>query len=139
MCGLRVNCYKKLWETQSVYLATKRPPLWGWYKYFFAAVHRSRLADCVAKVESRRATNFSRKPETGALADPYDLNRITEVACEFNVRRRGPSHLYTKAAPVARRFFEPRCKKIFATISAQEGYVRLDGGQFGDKRLGLTI
>jgi len=41
----------------------------------------SRLsADCVAKVASCRATNFSRKPEQEAIADSYSLTRITEVA-----------------------------------------------------------
>jgi hypothetical protein len=35
------------------------------------------------------------------IADSCNFNRVTEVACEFNVRRRGPSHLYTKSAPAA--------------------------------------
>jgi hypothetical protein len=30
---------------------------------------------------------FRENPKREALADSYDLNRITEVACEFNVRR----------------------------------------------------
>ena len=30
---------------------------------------------------------FRENPTREALADSYDLNRITEVACEFNVRR----------------------------------------------------
>ena len=47
-----------------------------------AAVHsQCRLwVDCVAKVESCRATNFSRKPETGSTRHSNDLNRVTEVA-----------------------------------------------------------
>jgi len=69
-----------------------------------------------SKVAGRRI--FRENPKREALADSYDLNRITEVACEFNVRRWGPSHLYTKAAPAARRIFDSQCKKTFATISA---------------------
>jgi hypothetical protein len=30
---------------------------------------------------------FRENPKRDALADSYDLNRITEVACEFNVWR----------------------------------------------------
>ena len=44
-------------------------------------------SDCVAKVESCRATNFSRNMIREATANLYNLNRVTEVACEFNVRR----------------------------------------------------
>ena len=77
-------------------------------------------ADIVAKVGSCRATNFSRKHKQKAIADLYNLNRITEAACEFNVRRRGPSHLYTKVAPAARRIIGPQCKTTFATQSPYE-------------------
>jgi len=38
-----------------------------------------------SKVAGRRI--FREKPKREALTDSYDLNRITEVACEFNVRR----------------------------------------------------
>jgi hypothetical protein len=38
-----------------------------------------------SKVAGRRI--FRENPKREALADSYDLNRITEVACEFNVRR----------------------------------------------------
>jgi hypothetical protein len=34
-----------------------------------------------------------------------------------------PSHLYTKAAPAARRIFGHQCKTSFATQSAKSGYV----------------
>jgi hypothetical protein len=37
------------------------------------------LADCVAKVESCRATNFSRKHQTGSIVDSCILNRTTKV------------------------------------------------------------
>ena len=45
------------------------------------------LADTVAKVESCRATDFSRNYETETIADLYSVTHISEVACEFNVRR----------------------------------------------------
>jgi hypothetical protein len=38
-----------------------------------------------SKVAGRRI--FRENPKREALADSYDLNRITEVACEFNVWR----------------------------------------------------
>jgi hypothetical protein len=44
--------------------------------------------------------------------------RVTEVAGEFNVGRRGPPHLYTKAAPVALRIFDHPRKTTFATKAA---------------------
>ncbi|MGD0148929.1 MAG: hypothetical protein ABSB77_10115, partial [Xanthobacteraceae bacterium] len=46
------------------------------------------------------------------------------VACEFNVRRWEPSHLYTKTAPVARRIFDHQCKTTFATQSANSRHLR---------------
>jgi hypothetical protein len=49
---------------------------------------------------------FRENTKREAIADSYNLNRVTDVACEFNVRRRGPSHLYTKTAPIARRIFD---------------------------------
>lgn len=45
------------------------------------------LADTVAKVQSCRSANFRENTEREAIADSYNLNRVTEVACEFNVRR----------------------------------------------------
>ena len=78
-------------------------------------------ADCVAKVECCRSINFSRKHKREAIADSYNLYRVTEVACEFNVRRWEPSHLYTKTAPVARRIFDHQCKTTFATQSTLTG------------------
>jgi len=38
-----------------------------------------------SKIAGPRIFRENRKRE--ALADSYDLNRITEVTCEFNVRR----------------------------------------------------
>jgi hypothetical protein len=61
---------------------------------------------------------FGENTRREAITDSYGLSRITEVACEFSVRRRGPSHLYPKAAPTGRRIFEPRLKSTFATKSA---------------------
>src|SRR4029450_7408212 len=68
-----------------------------------------------SKVAGRRILHENRKRE--AIADSYSFTAISEVACEFNERRRGPSHLYLKAAPPARRIFEPQCKTSFATQS----------------------
>src|ERR1700730_10734996 len=62
---------------------------------------------------------FRENTKREAIADSYNLNRVTEVACEFKVRRRGPSHLYTKAAPVARRILDHQCKTTLATKSTQ--------------------
>ena len=38
-----------------------------------------------SKVAGPRFFRENKKQET--IADSYDLNRVTEVACEFNVRR----------------------------------------------------
>src|ERR1700730_17004699 len=71
-----------------------------------------------SKVEGLRIFLENAKRET--IADSYNLNRVSEVACEFTVRRCGPSHLYTKTAPVARRIFDHQCKTSFATQSSQK-------------------
>ena len=63
-----------------------------------------------SKVAGRRI--FRENPKRQALANSYDLNRITEVACEFNVRRRGPSHLYTKARLQPAEFLNPSAKRL---------------------------
>jgi hypothetical protein len=62
---------------------------------------------------------FRENTKRKAIADSYNLIRVAEVAREFNVRRLGPSHLYTKAAPVARRIFGHQCKTTFATKSTR--------------------
>src|SRR5579864_7792678 len=51
------------------------------------------------------------------IADSITPNRVAEVACEFNARECVPSHLYTKAAPKARRIFDHPRKTTFATVS----------------------
>ena len=70
-----------------------------------------------SKVAGLRIFRENMKRQT--IADSNNLNHVTEVACEFNVRRWDPSHLYTKTAPVARRIFDHQCKTTFATISAK--------------------
>src|SRR4029453_14431330 len=67
------------------------------------------------KVCGPRILHENKKRE--AIAYSYSFTAISEVACEFNERRRGPSHLYLKAAPPAPRIFEPQCKTSFATQS----------------------
>jgi hypothetical protein len=52
------------------------------------------------------------------IDDSDNLNRATEVAHEFCVRRCGPSNLYTKNAPTALRIFDTFGKTTFATLSA---------------------
>jgi len=68
-----------------------------------------------SKVADLRIFRENTKRET--IADSYNLNRVSEVACKFKVRRWGPSHLYTKTAPVARRIFDHQCETTFATQS----------------------
>src|ERR1700691_5584433 len=63
---------------------------------------------------------FGENTKREAIADSHRRNRIVEVACEFNVRRRGPSHTYTKVAPTAFRIFDHQCKTTFATQSLQK-------------------
>ncbi len=62
---------------------------------------------------------FRENTKREAIADSYRRNRVVEVAGEFNVRRRGPSHLCTKAAPAAFRIFDHRYKMTFATLSGE--------------------
>jgi len=75
-----------------------------------------------SKVAGLRIFLENAKRET--IADSYNLNRVSEVACEFKVRRWGPSHLYTKTAPVARRIFDHQCKTTFATQSTRKRPIR---------------
>jgi hypothetical protein len=64
---------------------------------------------------------FAKNQTEEAIADSYNLNRATEVAYElFNAQRRGPSHIYTKSAPVALRIFEHQCQTTFATQSGEK-------------------
>jgi hypothetical protein len=56
-----------------------------------------------SKVASVRILGATLKRE--AIDDSDNLGRVTEVAYEFSLRRRGPSDPYTKTAPAALRFF----------------------------------
>ena len=73
--------------------------------------------DCVAKLESCSAKNFSRKQEAETITDLYTLSRGAEIAGEFNARGSVPSRLYTEDAPTARGIFDHPCKTTFATQS----------------------
>jgi hypothetical protein len=53
-----------------------------------------------SKVEGLEIFRENMKRE--AITDSHSLNCVTGIACELNVRRRGLSHLCTKAAPAAR-------------------------------------
>ena len=88
-------------------------------------IHANALSNCnvcFARIVLRKSKLegpqiLVKNPKREAITDSYILNRVTEVACEVNLRRRGPSHLYTKDAPVARRIFHHQCKTTFATQS----------------------
>jgi hypothetical protein len=88
----------------------------------FAAAQQSVAFGVIVLQKSKVAALriFRENTKRESIADSYNLNRVTEVACEINVGRRGPSHLYTKAAPVARRIFDHQCKTTFATQSGGE-------------------
>jgi hypothetical protein len=88
-------------------------------KRHFAATQQSLAFGGILLQKSKVAglRIFRENTKREATADSYNLNRVAEVAGGFDVRRRGPSHLYTKAAPVARRIFDHQCKTTFATVS----------------------
>jgi hypothetical protein len=54
-----------------------------------------------SKVATQQIFRENTKQKT--IADSGTLNRVAEVACKFDARGCVPSHLYTKAAPTARR------------------------------------
>jgi hypothetical protein len=62
---------------------------------------------------------FREKKRWETIADSYTLNRVAEIAGEFDARGPVPSHLYTKDAPTARRIFDHLCKTTFATQSSE--------------------
>ena len=70
-----------------------------------------------SKVASVRIFGETLKRE--AIDDSDSLSRVTEVAHEFSLRRRGPSDIYTKTAPAALRKFDAFCKTTFATVSSE--------------------
>ena len=78
-----------------------------------------------SKVASARIFGETLKRE--GIDDSSNLSRVTEVAYEFSVRRRGPSDLYTKTARTALRIFDTFGKTTFATLSAQNGHGAMCG------------
>jgi hypothetical protein len=68
---------------------------------------------------------FGQIPKREATDDSYIPSRVTEVAYEFSVSRRGPSDLYRKNAPAALEILDTLCKTTFATISANRRHDRL--------------
>src|ERR1700730_10730720 len=60
-----------------------------------------------------------------AIADSYDLNRVTEVACEFCVRA-CPSHLVRESRARGPQIFGHRRKSTFATTSANSRPAKCD-------------
>ena len=81
-------------------------PLWPGYCCKSRKLHRSKF--------------FGQTPKREAIDDSYILSRVTEVAYEFSVSRRGPSDLYTKNAPAALGIFDTLCKTTFVTISPEQ-------------------
>src|ERR1700722_9283515 len=71
-----------------------------------------------SKVASVRVFGETSKHE--AIGDSDNLSRVTEVAYEFSVRRRGPPDLYTKNARTALRIFDTFGKTTFATLSGAD-------------------
>jgi hypothetical protein len=65
---------------------------------------------------------FRENTKRKTIADSGTLNRVAEVACGFDARACVPSRLYTKARPIAHRNFDHRCKRTFATVSANTGH-----------------
>jgi len=66
-----LQCVGRDWHIATIPVAPAFVRYWG---------------DCVAKVESCRAKNFSENTKREAIADSYNFNRVTEVACEFFLR-----------------------------------------------------
>ena len=58
---------------------------------------------------------FRENKKRKMIADSYTLNRVAEIAGEFDARGHVPPHLYTEDAPTARRIFDHLCKTTFAT------------------------
>src|SRR6201989_1038943 len=73
-----------------------------------------------SKVATVRISGENLKREE--IDDSYSVSRAPEVAYDFSLRRRGPSHLYTKTEPAALGNFDTFCKTTFATISANTGH-----------------
>ena len=69
-----------------------------------------------SKVATPRIFREDKRWET--IADSYTLNRVAEIAGEFDARGHVPPHLYTEDAPTARRIFDHLCKTTFATVSS---------------------
>ena len=78
-----------------------------------------------SKVATQQIFRENTKQKT--IADSGTLNRAAEVACGFDATACVPSRLYTKAEPIARRNFDHRCKRTFATVSGyhqtRAGYI----------------
>jgi hypothetical protein len=79
-----------------------------------------------SKVASARIFGETLKRE--GIDDSSNLSRVTEVAYEFSVRRRGPSDLHTKTARTALRIFDTFGKTTFATLSPSK---QTSGGRAG--------
>jgi hypothetical protein len=71
-----------------------------------------------SKVATPRIFREDKRWET--IADSYTLNRVAEIAGEFDARGHVPPHLYTEDAPTARRIFDHLCKTTFATVSGRK-------------------
>jgi hypothetical protein len=70
-------------------------------------------ADFVAKVAVAGQRIFRENPELEAIADSYNLTRITEVACEFNVKAMRSPHIFTRKPRLQpAEFLNPSAKRL---------------------------
>ena len=85
----------------------------------FAASQQSVAVGLILLQKSKVATPriFREDKRWETIADSYTLNRVAEIAGEFDAREPIPPHLYTEDAPTARRIFDHLCKTTFATVS----------------------
>ena len=72
---------------------------------------RSGLADTVAKSKVAAPRIFRENKKRETITNSHTLNRVVVVASEFDARGSGPSRLYTKDAPTARRIFDHLCER----------------------------
>ena len=87
-----------------------------------ADIARGRLrADCVAKVETCRVMSSSRERKTGSnCLFEIGATALSEVTCEFNDNRCGPSHLYSLAAISAFRIHCSSAQNEFCNTIGQK-------------------
>jgi hypothetical protein len=89
----------------------------NWSRHRFRKCQLS--ADFVAKLPKCHAIVFPQIDKTSRNRRPMSSQAVTEVACEFIADYVVPSNVYSIASRTARKICVGRCKKTFATKSAQ--------------------